>query len=280
LKTVEPSLFTTLQRYARFSVASLAAFVFGDKTCPSPPFNAPVVSYIENSLTDTQAAIFQDDAAKEFILSFAGSSSLQDFVTDFGFLPIPYTDPNTNCKNCTAHGGVYVAWRSIYNDTVSSLLNLTSYYPHYSVVVTGHSLGGGLAAVAYPGLKATSLPIRAAYTYGSLRVGNPAFANYTDHISGATEENIGLVYRVTHHTDGVPNLPPDSFGFEHSRTEFYQLDNSAGNQTAATTYRCFGQESEDCNKGAAMGFINQDHLMYCGIQMTNGAQCGLSGGLN
>jgi hypothetical protein len=45
------------------------------------------------------------------------------------------------------------------------------------------------------------------------------------------------------------------------------------------TYRCCGQEAQDCNTGVAVDFVNAAHLKYTDIVMTNGAQCGLSGGL-
>jgi hypothetical protein len=64
-------------------------------------------------------------------------------------------------------------------------------------------------------------------------------------------------------------------GFVHTRTEIYELDTAlvGGTQSAATTFRCYGQEAPDCNKGTAVGFINQDHLVYTGIDMTTPEQC-------
>lgn len=281
MSAVDPSLFPILQRYTRFSVAALATFVFGNGACPSPPFNAPLVAHFQNTPTDTQVAIFRDDPEQEFILSFPGSSSLEDFITDFAALPVPYTFPGTKCANCTVHLGLNTAWNSVADQTIDTLANLTAAYPKYHIVITGHSLGGALAGIAYPSLKPTSLPIQAVYTFGQFRIGNQAFADYVDGVSGTTEDVVGEYYRVTHHRDGVPNLPSQGPSYQHSRTEFYELDDasSGGNQTAGTTFRCFGQEAGDCNKGAARGFINQDHLMYTGIQMTDGAECGLEGGL-
>lgn len=253
-------------------MASLATFTFNLGRCPSPPFKSTLVKTIANLVTDTQAAIFRDDNAKEIILSLPGTSSVQDFVTDFAFVPLNQTTA-AGCTDCRVHGGFYVAWRSIADEVIAALADLRAKNPGYSTVITGHSLGGALATLAYTDLKAANLPVKIAYTMGSPRVGNPAYANFVDRLSGASDSSLGTMIRITHKTDGVSGLPSQAMGFQHSRTEIYELDNEAGTQSPETTSRCFGQEAPDCNKATAMGFINQDHLVYTGIQMTNGAEC-------
>ncbi|KAL6712124.1 hypothetical protein ACN47E_000001 [Coniothyrium glycines] len=269
---IESNLFPVLQRYTKFAAASLATFVFGLGNCPTPPFRSRLVVKINNILTDTQVAVFQDDVAKEFIVSFPGSSSVQDFVTDLNFPLTPFTSA-PGCNGCRVHQGVLFGWRSVQGDLTKALSRLRAQHGDYSTVVVGHSLGGGLASIAYTDLKANGVPISAAYTMGSLRVGNPAYADFTDSLSGASDSQIGNFFRITHNTDGVPNLPTNAMGFQHTRTEFYQLDDASGTQTAATTFRCYGQEAPDCSLSTANGFINQDHLMYSGVVMVNGDTC-------
>ncbi|KAF1930394.1 alpha/beta-hydrolase [Didymella exigua CBS 183.55] len=269
---IDPALYPVLQRYTRFAVASLATFTYNLGRCPSPPFKSKLVKTIVNLVTDTQAAIFRDDNAKELILSLPGTSSVQDFLTDFVFIPLDQTTA-AGCTDCRVHGGFYVAWRSIADQVTTALADLRAKNPGYSIVITGHSLGGALATLAYTDLKAVDVPVKIAYTMGSPRVGNPAYANFVDRLSGASDSNLGTMIRITHNTDGVPGLPSQAMGFQHSRTEIYELDNAAGKQSLETTFRCYGQEAPDCNKATATGFINQDHLVYTGIQMTNGAEC-------
>lgn len=253
-------------------MASLAAFTFNLGSCPSPPFKSTLVKTIANLLTDTQVAIFQDDTAKELIVSFPGSSSVQDFVTDLVFLPLNQTTAS-GCTDCRVHGAFYVAWRSVADEVTAALADLRAKNTGYSTILTGHSLGGALATLAFTDLKASGVPVKIAYTMGSPRVGNKAYADFNDRLSGASDSNLGTLIRITHNIDGVPGLPTQGMGFQHSRTEIYELDNAAGTQSAETTYRCFGQEAADCNRATATGFINQDHLVYTGIQMTNGAEC-------
>ncbi|KAJ4349094.1 hypothetical protein N0V95_004875 [Ascochyta clinopodiicola] len=269
---IDSALYPVLQRYTKFAVASLATFTFNLGTCPSPPFKSTLVKTIANLVTDTQAAIFKDANAKELILSFPGTASVQDFVTDFAFVPLNQTTA-AGCTNCRVHGGFYVAWRSVADEVIAALADLQATNPGYSTIITGHSLGGALATLAYTDLKAAGIPVKTAYTMGSPRVGNPAYADFIDSLSGASDSALGTLIRITHATDGVPGLPSQAMGFQHPRTEIYELDNAAGTQSPELTFRCFGQEAADCNRGTAMGFINQDHLVYTGVQMTNGATC-------
>ncbi|KAF2125904.1 alpha/beta-hydrolase [Dothidotthia symphoricarpi CBS 119687] len=265
---INSAFYATLRRYTEFSVASLATFTFNLGKCPSPPSGSSLVRTIVNSATDTQVAIFQDDASREFIVSFSGTWSVQDFLTDFSFVSIPQGTAQ-GCTGCKAHAGFYVAWRSVADNVTTALSELRTQKPGYSTTITGHSLGGALASLAYTDLKAAGVPLNIAYTFGSPRVGNPAYADFTDKLSGASNTQLGTLIRVTHNTDGVPGLPSNAMGFQHTRTEIYELDDASGNQTPETTFRCFGQEAADCNKGTAMGFINLDHLEYTNVDMTN-----------
>lgn len=197
---------------------------------------------------------------------------MQDGLTDVTFYLTPFTTA-PGCSGCRVHLGILTGWRSIQKNLTQTLTGLQAQYPSYTTVITGHSLGGGLASVAYTDLKANNIPIRAAYTMGSLRVGNWQYADFTDKISGATDSQIGGFVRITHATDGVPNLPPAGLGFRHTRTEIFELDDASGTQSAETTYRCFGSEASDCNRGSAQGIINKDHLSYSGISMISGAVC-------
>jgi hypothetical protein len=230
------------------------------------------VRTVSNAATDTQFAIFQDDAAKEFIVSFPGTDSLQDGVTDLNYPLTPFTSA-PGCTGCQVHQGLLISWRSVQAQLTTALDELRAQRSGYATIIVGHSLGGGLASLAYTDLKANSIPIKIAYTMGSLRVGNQAYADFTDRLSGASDTQLGTLIRITHGIDGVPGLPLNVMGFKHTRTEIYEVNNLLGMQTAATTYRCFGQEALDCNRGTTVQGINQDHLWYTGVSMTTGESC-------
>jgi triacylglycerol lipase len=78
------------------------------------------------------------------------------------------------------------------------------------VFVTGHSLGGALAAHIANHISA-ELPaeVGAVYTFGMPRPGNQAFADrYNEKLSSRT-------YRLVHGLDIVPTVAPTELGFSH-----------------------------------------------------------------
>jgi predicted lipase len=132
------------------------------------------------------------------IVGIPGTSSDQDAWTDFDFKFAEYESPNVNCEDCLVHHGFLEAWNSlapVVSDELSKALDAN---PGYSTVVSGHSLGGALAALAFASLVNGPFNVTAAYTYGEPRTGNSDFANYIDSLSGASDTEAGIFYRVTH----------------------------------------------------------------------------------
>lgn len=83
------------------------------------------------------------------------------------------------------------------------------------LLVTGHSLGGALAAVAMMDLALDNYTVARGYTFGQPRVGDPTFA-------AAFRQALGDVpiFRVTQSGDPVPLLPKAG-RFEHVGQELY-----------------------------------------------------------
>ncbi|MEA2758090.1 MAG: triacylglycerol lipase [Methylobacteriaceae bacterium] len=77
------------------------------------------------------------------------------------------------------------------------------------IFVTGHSLGGALAAVAALELTKAGAPVMAVYTFGMQRPGNAQFKSAYDGRLGAT------TYRLVHGDDIVPTVAPSFLGFRH-----------------------------------------------------------------
>lgn len=73
---VSTTVYDQLARYARFASASYSS------NCANPPFGSTVEKMFNDQKTDTQVTLFRDESAQEYILSFRGTSSVQDFVTD------------------------------------------------------------------------------------------------------------------------------------------------------------------------------------------------------
>lgn len=81
---------------------------------------------------------------------------------------------------------------------------------------TGHSLGGAMATICAGRCKRSFIKSNPEelYTFGSPRVGNSRYVNYTKL----------TYYRWVNNNDIVPTVPPTWFGYRHTGIEMY-LDN-------------------------------------------------------
>uniref|UniRef100_A0A7S1TLZ3 Fungal lipase-type domain-containing protein n=1 Tax=Erythrolobus australicus TaxID=1077150 RepID=A0A7S1TLZ3_9RHOD len=114
------------------------------------------------------------------------------------------------------HLGFYQHFASIGHAMVDEVLKLHRENPTFTVYVTGHSLGGAMAALAALHLVLQGVPDASmkVYTFGQPRVGNEAFSRYFD-------ERVSSFYRIVNNHDIVPHLPLRSAGFRHVGEEMW-----------------------------------------------------------
>jgi predicted lipase len=141
------------------------------------------------------------------------------------------------------------------SSTLSTVAATKASYPSYSVITTGHSLGGAIATLAGAYLRVNGVACDI-YTYGSPRVGNDDFVNFVDGQSGSE-------YRVTHVDDPIPRLPGSLLGYRHTNVEYWLA--TGGDTTtsyAATDIDvCTGIKNLDCN-GGETGLSLTPHSYY------------------
>lgn len=142
--------------------------------------------------------LFRSDSDKELVMAFPGTASLGDFMTDLSNQLVPATIAGVNCPECRVHAGVLKSWNAIQPAAKKVLDDAIAAYPSYKVKLAGHSLGGALAKFAFVSFAGLGYDIAAAYSYGEFRVGNAAFADYADELSGDTDKGMGTYFRVTH----------------------------------------------------------------------------------
>lgn len=82
-----------------------------------------------------------------------------------------------------------------------------------SVILTGHSLGGAIAALTGYWLQQKGRDVILVNTFGSPRFANAALAKEIDKSIG------NRFYRFTHPQDPIPYMPPWIFGYRHSGKE-------------------------------------------------------------
>jgi predicted lipase len=207
--------------------------------------------------TDNLAFIGYNPTSNLVFLVFRGTMdlSIENWISDFDFPMTSYP----KCLFCSVHQGFYAAYTNLSPSTIiNDLYNLHLSYPTAKVVVTGHSLGGALAALAFVDVyeKFNGLNVTVdMYTYGEPRVGNAFFANYFKTLTFASGEK----WRITHFLDPVPQVPPIFFGFQHSEAEIYY------NEDSTSFTQCSGSEDLQCQDGVALFALDVlDHVTYMG----------------
>ncbi|AEO56237.1 hypothetical protein MYCTH_100838 [Thermothelomyces thermophilus ATCC 42464] len=211
--------------------------------------NATVVASFIGPETDIWGFIGLDPVDERIVVSFRGSSSIQNWITDFDIIqrPCNLTD------DCLVHTGFDRAWEEVANEVLNGLTAAAAAHPSYRIAVTGHSLGGAVATVTAAHVRRAGFQADL-YTYGSPRVGNEAFADFVTRQPGAE-------YRVTHADDPVPRLPPLCLNYRHTSPEYW-IDPDDKDVVSIDEIRyCPGYSNTDCNGGTA-GLDTSAHGWY------------------
>mmetsp|Transcript_34896 Transcript_34896/g.78621 ORF Transcript_34896/g.78621 Transcript_34896/m.78621 type:complete len:993 (-) Transcript_34896:106-3084(-) len=125
-------------------------------------------SNFENSVVATPYSVLIDEEKEKVVICIRGTRSLEDLVVDLQFIPQPLGKVGERCgfdgRGHHAHKGFLARSKWIINDlkkrmVLDKLYEVGSPYENFGVVVCGHSLGGGVAAIlslmlrpSFPGL--------------------------------------------------------------------------------------------------------------------------------
>lgn len=146
---------------------------------------------IENTATDTQAILCEFPG--RLVVGFRGtqSTNLRDLLTDFDTPLVPGPAGRV-------HSGFWIAWQSVKLDVLQAVSDAVN--EGREVLLTGHSMGGALAAIALldllPGPDLSGQSVRA------ISFGAPRFCD-----DAAAAKLTGLT-RVVLALDLVPRVPP------------------------------------------------------------------------
>jgi triacylglycerol lipase len=139
--------------------------------------------------TSTQAFTAADVTRR--VLSFRGteSNNPRDWVVDSQFRPRP-----------AALGSVHSGFDGALDEVWESVLEEIAQDPR-QLIITGHSLGGGLAILAAARLADSGRPPAAVYVYGCPRTGLSGFRDGYD--AGLRD----VTFRIINHIDIVTRVP-------------------------------------------------------------------------
>ncbi|KAF5351383.1 hypothetical protein D9758_008018 [Tetrapyrgos nigripes] len=251
-RTIDQATFNDLTFYFQYASSAYA------DSCASPNGNTLITAF-NNTVTDTQGFIARDDNRREIVVALRGSSSTTDFLIDFEILLVPFVSPGvTPPAGSLAHIGFLTAWNSVAAQVLTIVRTQLAAHPGYSLVSTGHSLGGALSSLAGIALQQNfpNTPTRM-FTYGQPRTFNPTGALFINQQFG---EN---AFRAVHTTDGIPTIIPTILGYRHHGIEYWQNPDPA---SAQTTKKCAADgEDPTCSASIPSQGFNQAHDTYFGI---------------
>jgi hypothetical protein len=212
--------------------------------------------HIDDPLHDTEGYIGYNSKQSRIFVSFRGSESIQNWLSDLDMVLTPYE--SYGCSGCNVHKGFYTAEQKSLAGILSEVKSLKEQFPSYSVMVTGHSLGAALATLTAIDVQGSGIGPVSLYNFGSPRVGDVAFSEWAS--SYITDAN-----RVTHHKDMVVHTPPHG-NYQHISGEWYEPDNSA---SPINIDACSGYEDPSCSYQWTITSID-DHLWYLNVTMGTG----------
>eukprot|EP00927_Polykrikos_kofoidii_P049548 TRINITY_DN43597_c0_g1_i1.p1 TRINITY_DN43597_c0_g1~~TRINITY_DN43597_c0_g1_i1.p1 ORF type:complete len:299 (+),score=26.93 TRINITY_DN43597_c0_g1_i1:40-936(+) len=156
------------------------------------------------------------------ILSFQGSHDVHSFVQDLTFSKSTINWPA--CKNCMVHGGFLETYFELKPCLVAALRERQCSF----IRGTGWSLGAAINSIAMIDLTAAGYTVEEVYDFGKPRVGDIEWVRHFENVVGQ------VVWRVTHHMDPIPHLPPQIMVFVHwnfrqaGPEAFYNSDTASG----------------------------------------------------
>jgi len=223
------------------------------------------VTYIHDASQKLAGFVAYDSQENAAVVAFRGtvSSSIKDWVHDLSYTK---TNPITKYPDAGVHHGFWNAWKDLSDDVVSAVKQVLSTNGATKVLVTGHSLGAAMAADAAIDMKLSYGWDTSVVNFGSPRAGDH---NY----EAALSTEVPSFWRITHHHDLVPHVPPEHMGFYHSMTEVFFPDED---YTSLSHVVCDGSGedascSDKCAHELACTSVD-DHLHYMGFVL-GGDQC-------
>ena len=141
-------------------------------------------------------------------IAIRGSSNLKNWLLNLRYTQRECDErsPTMPCAGIDLHRGFRAAATEIFHAIREDL------HPTYPIRLTGHSLGGAIAAILMLFFDEVNLPVEECVTFGQPKI--------TDQIGAAHNTHMPLI-RVVHDEDIVPHLPPTTpltflqGGYEH-----------------------------------------------------------------
>lgn len=258
---VSRDILAELKLYSQYVSASYCSNNYNGTTTPTvtcPTGSCPEVqdsdatafgSFFNIGNDSVSALLTVSHAHKKLVLAFPGAATTIAAETK---LETAFLDCTAICSKCGCHSGYYNAWTTVRDRAVALVNAAKEQFPHYPLVVTGHSFGATIAVFAAAEFRnngtATDL-----YTYGQPHVGDLIMSKYVS--------DQGNNYRVTHTDDPAPRFEDPSLGYRHITPEYWIYEDRNANFTVAPDQIkvIHGYNSSAGNEVRRDNFTNQEN---------------------
>lgn len=201
-----------------------------------------------------------DHEREVVMLAFRGSSTRQDWFSDFEIYPTEYRPVSEKhydklvesgkieiCENCMIHKGFNRFIETLSKDFLNRVERIFKRYPGYKMVVTGHSLGAALASICGIELKLRGFnPL--ILTYATPKMFNDEMKDWVDslfktkkiHDKSVKNGELDMFhgyFRVIHLQDYIPMVPP---GYKAAGLEIFISKPELPHEKEDLEYRAIG----------------------------------------
>ncbi|KAJ7025698.1 alpha/beta-hydrolase [Mycena alexandri] len=261
--SVTQAVYDDLVHYFKYASTAYAIILPGPPLIPVRPNGHKLCGKMFDLITDSHGYVARDDTRKEIIVAFRGTVTPANFITDALGMLVDWDTTHSKVlapAGTKVHMGFQHAWSTVSEKTVTTVTAELVAHPGYSIVATGHSLGGAMASLAGITLQTVfpNTPVKL-YTYGQPRTGNVTYATWVNAMIGPER-----CFRVVHTNDGVPTMAPEMLGFVHHSTEYWALSPHSPQQTRICIAPGVMEDPSGSKKIPTTG-INPAHLSYFGI---------------
>ncbi|GJE86096.1 lipase family protein [Phanerochaete sordida] len=158
---------------------------------------------------------------KQLIVAISGTARVRHALYDVNFRKIRHPVG----RGCAVHAGFWKLYRGVRRQALEGIDRGMGEFEVEEIVLTGHSMGGAVAYLLAIDLllmegsqSVGDTPVTVA-AFGTPRVGNTALVEAWQDAVQKRRERLGeravREYSVKAFNDGVPALPPASFGYKH-----------------------------------------------------------------
>ncbi|KAG0582585.1 hypothetical protein M758_3G071600 [Ceratodon purpureus] len=215
-----------------------------------------------------QAFVGVAENLNSVVVAFRGTqkTSMQNWVEDLYFKELDLNYPGVT--DAMVHRGFYAAYHNttLREQVVTAVQRIQQDRSELRVTITGHSMGGAMAAFCALDLTANyGVKDIEVYTFGQPRLGNAAFAAF--YIA-----TVPRTIRVTHEHDLVVHLPPyyprmGQKTYHHFPNEVWLIKVSVDRMHYEFEQMCDSTGEDIYCSRSVLGNSVADHLNYYGVYL-------------